>query len=267
MRLASDQCPDETKKLVETARAFASDSELNSFYNENGYVSIKNLIPMPLLKDLQEDLSSCAQSLSIDGSEKFDRVAISLNAQDKSRLYQLHLATAKLTSLGAVTTKIFTNLIRVLGDMAKPVMEIDSSYLLGLPKDNRLVYDFHQESNYMKGFAQIFNAHYPIFRKSTTHNGTMSILPGTHKLGTQNFEKNRSSNDSYTDLVPTNIEKIKSNYEELHLELELGDCVIFHKDLIHKSNYNKSDLCRPVGISRLTQNVIGDWINRSPDEL
>jgi len=69
------------------------------------------------------------------------------------------------------------------------------------------------------------------------------------------------------DLVPTNIEEITANIPELHCYLELGDVVIFHKNLIHKSNFNSSSLCRPVGVSRFTQSLIGDWINRSPDEL
>ena len=92
-------------------------------------------------------------------------------------------------------------------------------------------------------------------------------LAGSHKLGTLNFEKKKTAADSYTDLIPVDINKIKSNFKEVHLLLNPGDCVIFHKDLIHKSNYNSSDLCRPVGVSRFTQSINGDWINRSSDEL
>ena len=41
----------------------------------------------------------------------------------------------------------------------------------------------------MKGFKNIYNVHYPLFRKSTVNNGTMSILDGPHRLGTMNYEK------------------------------------------------------------------------------
>ena len=113
----------------------------------------------------------------------------------------------------------------------------------------------------------IFNIHYPLLRKSTIKNGTMSVIPSSHKYGTLEYKKKKISNNSYTDLVPCNIEKITSELPEIHLELSLGDCVTFHKDLIHKSNFNGTNLCRPVGIGRLTQSLKGDWINRKPEEL
>ena len=95
----------------------------------------------------------------------------------------------------------------------------------------------------------------------------MSILPSTQTYGTLTFDKKRLSQDSCTDLIPTNIDMITSDTPELHCQLELGDCVIFHKDLIHKSNFNNSNLCRPVGVSRFTQSLVGDWVNRKPEEL
>ena len=119
----------------------------------------------------------------------------------------------------------------------------------------------------MKGFEDIFNVHYPLFRTSTPENGTMSILPSSQNYGTLTFEKKRISQDSYTDLVPSGIEAITSKLPELHCLLELGDCVIFHKDLIHKSNFNSSNLCRPVGVSRFTQSLVGDWVKRNPEEI
>jgi ectoine hydroxylase-related dioxygenase (phytanoyl-CoA dioxygenase family) len=133
--------------------------------------------------------------------------------------------------------------------------------------DDRLVYNFHQESNYMKGFSDIINVHYPLLRTSNAQNGTMSILPGTHKLGTLEYQKSRNSKDSYTDLLPKNMSEIIGSFPELHCYLEVGDVILFHKDLVHKSNYNSSALCRPVGIYRLTQSISGDWVSKSPDEL
>jgi len=39
------------------------------------------------------------------------------------------------------------------------------------------------------------------------------------------------------------------------------------KDLIHKSNFNSSSLCRLVGVSNFTQSTIGDFVIRKPEEL
>ena len=95
----------------------------------------------------------------------------------------------------------------------------------------------------------------------------MSLLPGTHHYGNLAYAKSRAAKDSYTDLVPSGIEEITKKVPELHCYLELGDCVIFHKDTIHKSNYNGSTLCRPVGVSSLTQGQTGVWGNQNPDDL
>ena len=104
-------------------------------------------------------------------------------------------------------------------------------------------------------------------RTSNLKNGTMSVLSGSHKLGTLNFKKSRISDDSYTDLIPKGIDKIKKSFNEVFNYLELGDVVIFHKDLIHKSNSNFSKLTRPVGISRLTTSYAGNFKNLTPEDL
>lgn len=119
----------------------------------------------------------------------------------------------------------------------------------------------------MKGFEDIFNIHYPILRTSSIENGTMSVIAGSHKLKTLDFEKKRKSNNSNTDLVPVDIDEIKESFEEQHNYLEVGDVLIFHKDLIHRSNFNQRSSARPVGISRLTNSAKGDWIRRDPSQL
>ena len=79
--------------------------------------------------------------------------------------------------------------------------------------------------------------------------------------------KKRFSENSYTNLTPKDILKIQDSYTEQHCYLEVGDVIIFHKDLIHKSNNNLSELTRPVGVHRLTSSSEGDWVRRSPNEL
>lgn len=253
-------------KLVDYPRSFASKSEMKDFYEAYGYITLKNVIPSELLAEIRNDLTTIFSKYSTTNDNPVDSAILSLDKSDKPKLYEFHIATSKCVSFKA-TSAFFSNLLKGISGSDAPVLEIASGWLLSIAKDGRLVYDFHQESNYMKGFRDIFNVHYPLFRTSTLDNGTMSILPGSHHYGTLSFSKSRISNDSYTDLIPTDINEITSELPELHCYLELGDVVIFHKDLIHKSNFNGSSLCRPVGVSRFTQSLQGDWTNRKPDEL
>jgi hypothetical protein len=239
---------------------------MKNFYETYGYIAIKKIIPEDLLISIRKDLVSIFEQYGSDEKNPVDSGIINLDKMNKPKLYELHTAASKCISFRA-TSVFFSEVLKNISGINNPVLEIASGFLLSISRDNRLVYDFHQESNYMKGFEDIFNVHYPLLRTSTIDNGTMSILPASHHYGTLSFTKARISKDSYTDLVPTNIEEITANIPELHCYLELGDVVIFHKNLIHKSNFNSSSLCRPVGVSRFTQSLIGDWTNRSPDEL
>lgn len=253
-------------KLVDHPRSFATHAEMRDFYDAYGYISLKSVIPSDLLADIRSDLSAIFGTYSTDRAHPVDSAILNLDKADKPKLYELHIAASKCVSFKA-TSVFFSKLLKGISGNDSPVLEIAAGFLLSIAKDNRLVYDFHQESNYMKGFGDIFNVHYPLFRTSTTDNGTMSILPSSHHQGTLSFSKRRISTDAYTDLIPTNIDEITSELPELHCYLEVGDVVIFHKDLIHKSNFNASSLCRPVGVSRFTQSLAGDWTNRKPDEL
>ena len=64
-------------------------------------------------------------------------------------------------------------------------------------------------------------------------------------------------------LIPSNITEITKSHKEYFNFLEIGDVVIFHKDLIHKSNYNSSDKIRLVGVGRLTSNFNTEWEKKS----
>ena len=248
------------------AKHFSSIDELRADYEKDGFVSIKGLIPFEKLEAVQSDLAETFAEFAADKQFPIDSAIIELDKKDKQLLYELHMATTKLISLRSLFS-LFAGVVVDLTSNQAPVYEISGGYLLGIPKDERLVYDFHQESNYMREFSSIFNFHFPLLRKSSQQNGTMSVLLGSHKIGTVSFEKKRLSQNAYTNLIPTAIEEIQSEFEEVHCILEPGDCVVFHKDLVHKSNFNSSDLCRPVGTARLTQNKRGSWVAPRPEEL
>lgn len=232
-------------------------SELKSpadFFNENGYIFLKDYLNVNAINEFENEFVKLCKPLGIK-KNTFDEICIHLNKTDKDLLYKIHSVASKLTYLSKIG-KDAQRLIRLIGD-TNPLINIGETFLLGLPDDKRLVYDYHQESNFMQGFSNIYNVHYPFIRKADENNGSMSIIPKTHKLGTLEFIKSKLSNNSYTNLIPVSIDKIREDYEEFQCVLELGDIIIFHKDLIHKSNHNESQLCRPVGIHRFTSCIKG----------
>jgi len=266
MKKLIDESKEENGIILDFSRDFKSKEEMQIFFSDYGFISLKKFIPLDFIENIVDDLRFIFEPFATDKANPIDSGIINLDKNDKKLLYDLHIATSNLSTI--------KNLSGLLGDLTKsisgkndPVMEISSGLLLGISRDDRLVYNFHQESNYMKGFSDIMNTHYPLLRTSNAQNGTMSILPGTHKLGPLEYQKSQKTNDSFTDLLPKNISEIVGNFPELHCYLELGDVVVFHKDLIHKSNYNSSTLCRPVGTTRFSQSMSGDFVRRSSKEL
>lgn len=237
---------------------------MRAFYKEHGWVSIRDVIPLGHLAALVAEIEHI---FNPDGRfATVDEAILDLDANDKERLYHLHMGANKLLSLRKVN-EVLMDLLRDLNESNNPVFEISIGFLLGLPRDTRLAYDFHQESNFMKGFDEISNFHFPLRHVSDVENGTMSVLDGSHALGSLPFRKSRASSDSFTDLVPIDIDALKAEYEEVFCRLEPGDVTIFHKDCIHKSNFNKSDLCRLVGVSRLTQRYNFEFKRQTSEEL
>jgi len=201
---------------------------------------------------MQDDLNNFFKKHT---NKKYNDAMIFLNRVDKKKLYNLYKLSSKIYSIKKTIGRL-SDMVKVLNNNLRyPVLQFESTYIGFLPKDKRLTYDYHQESSYQKNFEDLVSIHFPIFSKATVKNGTMSALNKSHKLGHLNYNKKRISKDSFSNLIPKNINLIEKNFEEVHYELNVGDVVFFHKDLIHKSNYNNSNSCRPVGIGRCTQST------------
>ena len=232
---------------IKAADKFKSDTELKKFYEEFGFVAVSAAVPSDLLETVKNEL----EVIYSDYGTSISSAICNLNATDKPLLHKIHIQTYNLFSLNQAFQSA-AQIAQKLVTGIRPLHVLSSGYLLGIPKDQRLAYDFHQESNYMKGFSQIINLHFPLLGKTDMSNGTMSVLAKSHKLGNLDYNTHRSSDDSYTDLIPVDIDEIVNNFEELHLELNTGDCVFFDGNLIHRSNFNSTNNCRLAGVVRLT---------------
>jgi|TARA_B100000768_G_C11158995_1_gene323700 ectoine hydroxylase-related dioxygenase (phytanoyl-CoA dioxygenase family) len=231
------------------AKKFKKASEMKSFYDDFGWIVLKNYIKKPEIKDVQKSLNNFFYKKLKKNC--LDALAY-LNKKNKQKLHELHIQSSNLTSLKRVCTRLSEIQKVLLGKKNILMHEISVAYMLSLPKDQRLVYKYHQESNYMKNYGNILNIHFPIFHQSNFENGSMSALSGSHKLGNIKYQNKKKSKDSYTDKIPQNINMISRKYKEVLFELDVGDVVFFHKDLIHKSNFNHTKTSRPVGVGRYT---------------
>lgn len=238
------------KITVVKSKKYKNNKEIRDFYNLNGWVSIKGLIKKNEIKEMQNDLNNFYKKHT---KKKYNDAMIFLNKVNKKKSHSLYLISSKIYSVKKTISRL-SEMVKILNNnLEYPVLEFESKHLGFLPKDKRLTYDYHQESSYQKNFDDLVSIHFPIFFKSSTKNGTMSALNKSHKLGNLKYDKKRYSKDSYSSLIPKKIGEIRKKFNEVHYELDVGDAMFFHKDLIHKSNYNNSNVCRAVGVGRFTQ--------------
>jgi hypothetical protein len=120
---------------------YIKSSDLLTDFKLNGFVSIKSLISLESLSILREELTKALQMVC-ENERSFSENVKYLDSTDKSKLYEFHNATIKLMSHSIFSYDIY-KVLNILNEN-KPLLLPYIYYLLGIPKDNRLAYDFHQ---------------------------------------------------------------------------------------------------------------------------
>jgi ectoine hydroxylase-related dioxygenase (phytanoyl-CoA dioxygenase family) len=73
--------------------------------------------------------------------------------------------------------------------------------------------------------------------RNTEENGCLQVMRGSHLLGRLDHER---KNDQYV-ADSERVEVALTRFETVSVPLEPGDAILFHANLLHRSNANKSD--------------------------
>jgi len=76
--------------------------------------------------------------------------------------------------------------------------------------------------------------------KSTVANGCLQVLPETHRLGRLKHVREAGQ----TNVDPEFIAAALQRFPKQYVEMEAGDALVFHCNLLHRSDANKSDTYR-----------------------
>jgi len=101
-------------------------------------------------------------------------------------------------------------------------------------------WEWHQDYGYWyrSGFMyadQMLSVMFALTR-ANKENGCLRVLPGSHKLG--RLEHGKAGDQVGADMHMVN--KYKESVEEVYCELEVGDALFFHSNLLHASGPNRS---------------------------
>ncbi|MFZ9645022.1 MAG: hypothetical protein ACO290_08475, partial [Ilumatobacteraceae bacterium] len=74
------------------AKSYSSIDELRADYENDGFVSIKGLIPIAKLEAVKNDLTETFAEFAVDKHAPIDSAIIELDKTNKQLLYELHMA-------------------------------------------------------------------------------------------------------------------------------------------------------------------------------
>ena len=237
------------KPKIIFSKKYNSYLKMSFDFEKCGWVNIKNGISKISIKRLEKEFDQISHRYC---GYNFETAIKILSKKGKDKLYELCSAVEKSTS-HIVLINTFNSIIKKITKKKDPTISLGQFVLPGPPGDKRLVYNFHQESNYYKNYKKTIHFHFPIFNNANLKNGAMSALSKTHKLNRIEENKFQKKRKGFLSIIPKNINKLSKDFEHVVFDIKVGDLLIFDGNLIHKSNPNLSNNCRIVGIHRMAQ--------------
>lgn len=100
-------------------------------------------------------------------------------------------------------------------------------------------WEWHQDYGYWYNYGCLFptmGSCYIAIDRATKTNGCLQVIPGSHKLG--RLEHGKVGGQTGVD--PQRVEKVLDRLPLLYAEMEPGDGLFFHGNLLHRSDANTS---------------------------
>lgn len=216
---------------------------LREFYNENGYV-IVDLFEPAIIEELLQSiycLVGMALGETISSYERLSSLLLKLQDEDKVRYGNIVRKFYHLTSLASASSS--RNVIDTLKSIGLelPVYSTHPEVRTDNPYDDRYMQPLHQDWRYGQGSYDSVTVWTP-FCDANLHNGSISVYPGTHKLGYIETEELTEPRRFKLSLDEQNL--LDMGYKELVVDVDKYKSVIFSQLLVHKSNVNTSDKVR-----------------------
>ncbi|MBY0518472.1 MAG: phytanoyl-CoA dioxygenase family protein [Bacteriovoracaceae bacterium] len=212
--------------------------DIKSSYEKHGFFAIKDFIPQSLIREAEVFIKKLFATVSHKG-ETIDETVIRLNKENSHQLYLIYQTISRSIEIDQLRVQlkkamdtIYPNLLHI---------ELGAGLLFGIPGDERISYDWHQEIHYHQELENVIHFWLPVIHDATMDNGTMSVLDGSNNRGKLPFKKKEKAvPNSVTNLVIQNIDHLKIENQELFAIAKPGDLVGLHSYIVHRSNKNPS---------------------------
>lgn len=221
-------------------------------YSENGFVLLRNLIPINKIDELQKKSINFINSITgKDFSTLYDPALLKFFNENKKKESDFYDKFPEQEFLKEFSCQ--EELLAPIRNIMKEEFGVYKKILLriDLPKWIEPLSFWHQDYFYLKGSTKVIIAWIPL-QDTTFLNGCLSVMPKSHLLGPLEHDGTIE-----TRKFPRSI----FNNEIRMIEVKKGDCILLSTLLLHSSNLNLSNNIRYTVQSRYTP------INIDKDEL
>ena len=226
-----------------------SDAEnAKSFFDENGFVILRNAFDEACLEDFKFELSEIIKAHLFKANIKdiysddeiFDIAMEDLEKKDHKFIASIYDTIFQCPSfLRVISDKSITDSVRYLmGKPNVPLYGFTNRCRIDPPKDERRTYGWHQEVFYTVPKGNYLQTWAPLIRNTTIQNGTIQVAIGSHKEGIAKQSWNQINGRATQILVNS---EVIDKYEQTSVEMELGELLIFSGYLAHQSGTNTSN--------------------------
>jgi ectoine hydroxylase-related dioxygenase (phytanoyl-CoA dioxygenase family) len=223
--------------------------KFNNFHSK-GYHIFRDCLPYLNVKKIEKIFFSIYSKVLGTEVNKKNYSKIILNFEKLKKFDELYLAlkqfssNTELLNFSKFFRKVLVNIFK------KNFKLINTGMAIGLNNSMRTSYNWHQEKPYYPNKKTI-HFQFPLLSPCNKKNGTMSVLIGSNNEGYISSTKNiKKSKKSVNSLVPQDIKNFKKKYKEFFINMKKKDFVLFHENIIHRTNKNTSPNIRLACILR-----------------
>lgn len=241
-------------------------------YQKNGYIVVKNLVPLEYIHDLYQLLANVLNKHCPDLPDftryeawkhpQFHEAMLRFRSEkplEFGYLFDTVQTSATLWRLGT-ERKLCKIAADLMDDTLNGLSVTDMLLRMDAPHDTRNKLEWHQDSSY---FRQNDLGHNGCVCSIslidlTPQHGPLEILPGSQSVGRievkSSGKEDTVSSEQYK--VPQDmIDRFKGE----SVLLNAGDAIFFNFDLIHRSGFNSSDMFRFTAIARYHRMLTEDF--------
>ena len=218
---------------------------MKDIFNDKGFTIIEGHFSDTLLSIFEGVLVHLyrMQAAKIGISGSLNQILERMEVNDKEALYQVQ----KFLPSSQTLKGMIGSLSGFLGMDATNLID-GPGLFINRPHTDRLLYKWHSEEHYYPKRRNFINAWWPLFGDKTKENGTMSFKVGSHKKHYPFSEYQEGPNHFIQYEIPENFVK---EFDTYYCEVKRGDLVIFHSNLVHRSNPNTTDKYSFAGVARI----------------